>query len=225
MPFDDAVFAHGLFGLRGEVLQRGGEILAGGLVVGSAAERRCGAVLAWIGCELAARDWLVSGWLRLARMPSVLLRLRRRCWIRSCGRWFRRTRLCLSGDLALVRGGCGPALADCWSESFGCGGPTLASELGQSQLPDVLQKPASNGNSSTIATPRKQCQTQICVLRECCTCARLSAVQSSYEASESSFAARPSATLPLAMDYLWTPWRYAYVSSTEKTADASSATP
>src|SRR5947209_1890088 len=51
--------------------------------------------------------------------------------------------------------------ADCWSESFGCGGLTLASELGQSQLPDVLQKPASKGNSSNIATPRKQCQTQI----------------------------------------------------------------
>src|SRR5580704_11797179 len=44
-------------------------------------------------------------------------------------------------------------------ESFGCGGLTLASELGQSQLPDVLQKPASKGNSSTIATPNKQCQT------------------------------------------------------------------
>src|SRR5271169_6471843 len=31
------------------------------------------------------------------------------------------------------------------------------------------------------------------------------------------FARRPpSATLPLAMDYLWTPWRYAYVSTAEK---------
>ena len=46
-------------------------------------------------------------------------------------------------------------------EPFGCGGPTLASELGQSQLPDVLQKPASKGNSSTIAMPLKQCQTQL----------------------------------------------------------------
>jgi len=54
-------------------------------------------------------------------------------------------------------------VADCWSESFGCGGLTLASELGQSQLPDVSQKPASKGNSSTIATPRKQCQTQLSV--------------------------------------------------------------
>ena len=54
-------------------------------------------------------------------------------------------------------------MADCWSESFGCGGLTLASELGQSQLPDVLQKPASKGNSSTIATPNKQCQTQLSV--------------------------------------------------------------
>jgi len=46
-------------------------------------------------------------------------------------------------------------------ESFGCGGLTLASELGQSQLSDVTQKPASKGNSSTIATARKQCQTQL----------------------------------------------------------------
>src|SRR5208283_3455220 len=71
-----------------------------------------------------------------------------------------------------VRGGYGACLADCWSESFGCGGLTLASELGQSQLPDVLQKPASKGNSSTIATPRKQCQTQILhvtrVFQTCC---------------------------------------------------------
>ncbi len=50
-------------------------------------------------------------------------------------------------------------------ESFGCGGLTLASELGQSQLPDVLQKPASKGNSSTIATPHKQCQTQLSDVR------------------------------------------------------------
>ena len=55
--------------------------------------------------------------------------------------------------LALGAGRIRGLLADCWSESFGCGGLTLASELGQSQLPDVLQKPASKGNSSTIATP------------------------------------------------------------------------
>jgi len=29
---------------------------------------------------------------------------------------------------------------------------------------------------------------------------------------------RPSATLPFTMDYLWTPWRYAYVSTAEKAA-------
>ena len=40
-------------------------------------------------------------------------------------------------SLALGAGGYGICLADCWSESFGCGGLTLASELGQSQLPDV----------------------------------------------------------------------------------------
>ena len=68
-------------------------------------------------------------------------------------------------NLALGAGDAGSALADCWSESFGCVGPTLASELGQSQLPDVLQKPASKGNSSTIAMPLKQCQTQLSDVR------------------------------------------------------------
>jgi len=69
--------------------------------------------------------------------------LRRPCWIsithwaccaRRWGRWCRRTRLCLSGNgMRDLR--CG--LLD---ESFGCGGPTLAGELGQSQLSDVLQR-------------------------------------------------------------------------------------
>ena len=89
-------------------------------------------------------------------------------------------------------------------ESFGCGGLTLASELGQSQLPDVLQKPASKGNSSTIATPSKQCQTQI-----------FADVTGRFQRSDF-VTCDSSATLPLAMDYLWTPWRYAYVSTAEK---------
>ena len=89
-------------------------------------------------------------------------------------------------------------------ESFGCGGLTLASELGQSQLPDVLQKPASKGNSSTIATPSKQCQTQI-----------FADVTGRFQRSDF-VTYDSSATLPLAMDYLWTPWRYAYVSTAEK---------
>ncbi len=33
--FDHTVFSHGLFGLRGEVLQRRGKVLIGGLIVGS----------------------------------------------------------------------------------------------------------------------------------------------------------------------------------------------
>jgi hypothetical protein len=41
-------------------------------------------------------------------------------------------------SLALGAGKMRGLLADCWSESFGCGGLTLASELGQSQLPDVF---------------------------------------------------------------------------------------
>src|SRR5579863_1114160 len=95
------------------------------------------------------------------------LRLRQRlCWSLR-GRWnrrglrfgrgsFRRARLCLSDD-GMRDLHCG--LLD---ESFGCGGLTLASELGQSQLSDVFyREPASNGNISTIATALEQCQTQI----------------------------------------------------------------
>ena len=36
--------------------------------------------------------------------------------------------------------GCGCLLCGLLDESFGCGGPTLASELGQSQLSDVIQR-------------------------------------------------------------------------------------
>src|SRR5579863_6898987 len=61
---------------------------------------------------------------------------------------------CLSGDW--MRG----LLCGLLDESFGCGGLTLASELGQSQLSDVYCKePASNGNFSTIAIAREECQT------------------------------------------------------------------
>src|SRR5271167_116274 len=90
-------------------------------------------------------------------------------------------------------------------ESFGCGGPTLASELGQSQLSDVIQRTrvqwelfdysnrartVSNANGANV-TGTFQC----------------------YGFGTSAYLL----TCP-AMDYLWTPWRYAYVSSTEKTA-------
>jgi len=86
-------------------------------------------------------------------------------------------------------------LADCWSESFGCGGLTLASELGQSQLPDVLQKPASKGNSSTIATPRKQCQTQISrMLRQCFKMAEMVRRESLWEGAD--FAGRGRLWIP-----------------------------
>jgi ATP adenylyltransferase len=95
-------------------------------------------------------------------------------------------------------------------ESFGCGGLTLASELGQSQLSDVYRKePASNGNFSTIAIAREQCQTQI--LRMLQPCFSVYAFPNIFPGGHSSANLR-------AMDYLWTPWRYAYVSGTEKSA-------
>jgi len=90
-------------------------------------------------------------------------------------------------------------------ESFGCGGPTLASELGQSQLSDVLQKTRVQWELfTTIATGCEQCQTQISPM-----------LQEGFSVTVSE-RARHLLTCP-AMDYLWTPWRYAYVSATEKT--------
>jgi ATP adenylyltransferase len=66
------------------------------------------------------------------------------------------------------------------------------------------KEPASNGNSSTITTVREQCQTQTRrVLQQCF----------SVTVSEQTAHLLPCP----AMDYLWTPWRYAYVSGTEKT--------
>jgi ATP adenylyltransferase len=88
-------------------------------------------------------------------------------------------------------------------ESFGCGGPTLASELGQSQLSDVLQRTRVqwelfdyNNHARTVSNANP---------------AQVTAVLQFPNK-------RPSATLP-AMDYLWTPWRYAYVSGSEKTVE------
>src|SRR6202046_1383497 len=69
-----------------------------------------------------------------AVLSSVRLQLRQWSWIRSCGGWSRRTRLSLSDD------GMRGLLCGLLDESFGCGGPTLASELGQSQLSDVIQR-------------------------------------------------------------------------------------
>jgi ATP adenylyltransferase len=89
-------------------------------------------------------------------------------------------------------------------ESFGCGGPTLASELGQSQLSDVLQRTRvqwelfdySNG-ARTVSNAKGP---NVTGMFQC-----------------SGFGTRAHLLTCPAMDYLWTPWRYAYVSSTEKT--------
>ena len=90
-------------------------------------------------------------------------------------------------------------------ESFGCGGPTLASELGQSQLSDVLPRTRvqwelfdySNG-PRTVSNAN---QAYVTAMFQC------------Y-----GFGTRLDLLTCPAMDYLWTPWRYAYVSSTEKAA-------
>src|SRR5580704_8722379 len=67
------------------------------------------------------------------------------------------------------------------------------------------REPASNGNSSTIATVREQCQTQLW---------RVLHGGFSVTVHERATICYPA----FAMDYLWTPWRYAYVSSSEKAA-------
>src|SRR5512141_2655450 len=88
-------------------------------------------------------------------------------------------------------------------ESFGCGGPTLASELGQSQLSDVLQRTRVqwelfdyNNRARTVSN------------------ANPAHVTAMFQ--RSSFRTGSHLLTCPAMEYLWTPWRYAYVSSTEK---------
>src|SRR5271166_1742253 len=172
---DHPVFAHGFFALGGEVLQRRGEVLAGRLVFGGLPGRR-GFLPGSRRCESVRLMLLGGSRFRRTRFSHLrLVGLVKSGF--SCRRFYfgcdgggrfgvmgggvvEQGYASLLKPRTSVRAGCGACLADCWSESFGCGGLTLASELGQSQLPDVLQKPASKGNSSTIATPRKQCQTQ-----------------------------------------------------------------
>jgi ATP adenylyltransferase len=81
------------------------------------------------------------------------------------------------------------------------------------------KEPASNGNSSTITIVREQCQTQIWRrLRECFKW-KIALRATADEVSGATQALPlPCLLLPCpAMDYLWTPWRYAYVSGSEKT--------
>src|SRR5262249_15016469 len=84
-------------------------------------------------------------------------------------------------------------------------GPPWRVSLDNPSRRNVLLKPASQGNISTIAIALEQCQTQIeRVLQPGFSC---------Y-----SFRTK-SLLLPChIMDYLWTPWRYAYVSGAEKTS-------
>src|SRR5579862_2703276 len=90
-------------------------------------------------------------------------------------------------------------------ESFGCGGPTLASELGQSQLSDVLQRTRVqwelfdySNRARTVSIANPACVTGM------------------FQSVPVFLRVRHLLPCP-AMDYLWTPWRYAYVSGTEKT--------
>jgi ATP adenylyltransferase len=92
-------------------------------------------------------------------------------------------------------------------ESFGCGGLTLASELGQSQLSDVLQRTRVQWE---LLDYSNRAQTVSNANRASVT------VRFHLLHFPNIFPARAHLLTCPAMDYLWTPWRYAYVSSAEK---------
>ena len=57
--------------------------------------------------------------------------------------------------------GCGACVADCWMSRLVVVGPPWRVSLDNPSCRTFNREPASNGNSSTIATAREQCQTQI----------------------------------------------------------------
>ena len=140
--------------------------------------------------------------------------------------------------------GCGACFADCWMSRLVVVGPPWRVSLDNPSCRTFYREPASNGNSSTIAIAREQCQTQIPhMLQPCFSLTVLehgAVAPASYRVSRSPALTLSKGRLTLgdgqgerltefcpasrhllpcpAMDYLWTPWRYAYVSGTEKTA-------
>jgi ATP adenylyltransferase len=129
-------------------------------------------------------------------------------------------------------------------ESFGCGGPTLASELGQSQLSDVIQRTRVqwelfdySNRPRTVSNANPAYVTAVFQRYGFGTRGRSAGIVPGVPKARPGPVAGAPPTLgdgkgkdpgilpglayllPCpAMDYLWTPWRYAYVSSTEKTA-------
>src|ERR1035438_5010010 len=57
--------------------------------------------------------------------------------------------------------GCGACFADCWMSRLVVVGPPWRVSLDNPSCRTLYREPASNGNSSTIAIAREQCQTQI----------------------------------------------------------------
>jgi hypothetical protein len=57
--------------------------------------------------------------------------------------------------------GCGACFADCWMSRLVVVGPPWRVSLDNPSCRTFYREPASNGNSSTIAMAREQCQTQI----------------------------------------------------------------
>src|SRR5579864_1688076 len=65
--------------------------------------------------------------------------------------------------------GCGACSADCWMSRLVVVGPPWRVSFDNPSCRTFYKEPASNGNSSTIATTREQCQTQIQRrLQQCC---------------------------------------------------------
>src|SRR5215469_3575356 len=90
-------------------------------------------------------------------------------------------------------------------ESFGCSGPTLANELGQSQLSDVLQRTRVQWELFDYSNRAR-------------TVSNANPVHVTAMFQRSGFVTNLYLLTCPSMDYLWTPWRYAYVSNTEKSA-------
>ena len=148
--FDDAVFADGLFGFGGEGLQHGGEVF-GGADLSSPAE----------SAMLCRRNRRCVGVGRRSEFGLVQLFCRRFFSDNSGGGFGVVGGGFVEQGYASLMTGCGACVADCWTSRLVVVGPPWRVSLDNPSCRTFYREPASNGNSSTIATAREQCQTQI----------------------------------------------------------------
>ena len=158
---DHAIFADGLFGLAGEGLESRGEILVGGGFVFRRGRARGGS----LGLGL-----LAGGLLRLLLFGSRLFGslLFRSLLFGSRGFFCHDVGVgigvmvgggVVEQDYASLVIGCGNCSRDCWRSRLVVVGPPWRVSLDNPSCRTFNKEPASNGNSSTIAIVREQCQT------------------------------------------------------------------